>query len=83
VAIEDSTNGLRAAAAAGMIVVAIPNRAFPPARETLARADVVLDSIRFLDPPLLAGLRRGARRPTAPRAREAGREHGRASRRRS
>ncbi len=42
-AIEDSSNGLRAAAAAGMRVVAIPNRHYPPAPDALALADVVLE----------------------------------------
>lgn len=50
VAIEDSASGIRSAHAAGMRVVAIPNRAFPPQREVLTLADVVLDSIRNLDP---------------------------------
>lgn len=49
-AIEDSTNGLLAAHAAGMRVIAIPNAAFPPAPEGLAVADVVLDSIAALTP---------------------------------
>lgn len=44
-AIEDSHNGIRAAAAAGMRVVAIPNRRFPPDEEALGEADVVLDSL--------------------------------------
>jgi HAD superfamily hydrolase (TIGR01509 family) len=43
-AIEDSGNGIRAAKAAGMRVVAIPNRHFPP-DEALAQADVVLESL--------------------------------------
>jgi HAD superfamily hydrolase (TIGR01509 family) len=43
VAVEDSSNGLRAAAAAGMRVVAVPNRAFPPDPDALALAAVVLD----------------------------------------
>jgi HAD superfamily hydrolase (TIGR01509 family) len=43
-AIEDSHNGVLAAKAAGMRVVAIPNRHFPPGEEALALADVVLDS---------------------------------------
>jgi HAD superfamily hydrolase (TIGR01509 family) len=37
-AVEDSSNGLRAAAAAGMTVVAIPNPGYPPAADALAGA---------------------------------------------
>lgn len=37
-AVEDSSNGLRAAAAAGMTVVAIPNPTYPPAEDALAGA---------------------------------------------
>jgi HAD superfamily hydrolase (TIGR01509 family) len=47
-AIEDSENGIRAAKAAGMRVLAIPNQHFPPAEEALAQADVVLDSLAEL-----------------------------------
>jgi HAD superfamily hydrolase (TIGR01509 family) len=54
-AVEDSTNGLRAAAAAGMLVVALPNREFPPADEALALASVVLDSLDELSPSLFKG----------------------------
>jgi HAD superfamily hydrolase (TIGR01509 family) len=43
-AVEDSHNGILAAKAAGMRVVAIPNRCFAPAEHALAEADVVLDS---------------------------------------
>ena len=49
-AVEDSSNGLLAAHAAGMGVVAIPNRAFPPSEEALSVADVVLASIVELTP---------------------------------
>lgn len=49
-AIEDSANGIRSAHAAGMHVVAIPNRAFPPPDDALALADVVLKSIGELRP---------------------------------
>jgi HAD superfamily hydrolase (TIGR01509 family) len=56
-AVEDSTNGLLAARAAGMAVVAIPNRAFPPSEEALAAADVVLDSIAELTPATIEALR--------------------------
>lgn len=50
VAIEDSSSGIRSAHAAGMHVVAIPNRAFPPPADVLALAEIVLDSIRELRP---------------------------------
>jgi HAD superfamily hydrolase (TIGR01509 family) len=49
-AVEDSTNGLLSAAAAGTKVIAIPNREFPPAEEALARASLVVDSIDQLTP---------------------------------
>jgi HAD superfamily hydrolase (TIGR01509 family) len=49
-AIEDSENGIRAAKAAGMRVLAIPNEHFPPAEEALAQADVVLRSLEELVP---------------------------------
>jgi len=49
VAVEDSDAGIRSALAAGLHVVAIPNRAFPPARESLRRAQLVLRSIGELD----------------------------------
>ena len=55
VAVEDSTNGLLAAAAAGMRVIAIPNPAHPPAERGLRAADVVLDSIAELTPDVVAG----------------------------
>ena len=53
-AVEDSANGLRAAAAADMLVVAMPNPHYPPAPETLALAAHVLDSLDDLTPELLA-----------------------------
>ena len=55
-AVEDSSNGLRSAAAAGMRVVAIPNRDFPPSEEALALAEVVLESIRQLEPEVVERL---------------------------
>jgi HAD superfamily hydrolase (TIGR01509 family) len=48
--VEDSENGIRAARAAGMRVVAIPNVHFPPGDEALASADVVLGSLGELTP---------------------------------
>jgi HAD superfamily hydrolase (TIGR01509 family) len=53
-AIEDSANGLRAAAAAGMVVVAIPNRQFPPSADALSLADVSVDAIGELTPDVIA-----------------------------
>jgi HAD superfamily hydrolase (TIGR01509 family) len=44
-AIEDSENGIRAARAAAMRVLAIPNAHFPPGDDVLAQADVVLRSL--------------------------------------
>jgi beta-phosphoglucomutase-like phosphatase (HAD superfamily) len=54
-AIEDSGNGLRAAHAAGMRVIAIPNRRYPPPAEALALADVRLDSLDDLSPEVVEG----------------------------
>ena len=44
-AVEDSSNGLRSAHAAGLRVLAIPNAHYPPAPDALALADVVLGSL--------------------------------------
>ncbi|HET7857465.1 MAG TPA: HAD family phosphatase [Gaiellaceae bacterium] len=52
-AIEDSENGIRAAAAAGMRVIALPNRAFPPSADALGRAAVVIASPHELVPELV------------------------------
>ena len=53
-AVEDSTSGLRSAAAAGMAVVAFPNRAFPPAEEAVRLAAAVIGSLDELEARLLA-----------------------------
>jgi HAD superfamily hydrolase (TIGR01509 family) len=52
-AVEDSSNGLRAAARAGMLVIAFPSREFPPDAETLALADGVIESLDELRPELI------------------------------
>ena len=54
-AIEDSRNGILSARAAGMRVIAIPNKRFPPGEEALAEADVVLESISELAPAAVEG----------------------------
>jgi HAD superfamily hydrolase (TIGR01509 family) len=56
VAVEDSSSGLRAAHAADMVVIATPNRAFPPSPDALALAAVVVDGIRDVTPELLTSL---------------------------
>jgi HAD superfamily hydrolase (TIGR01509 family) len=51
-AVEDSTNGIRAAKAAGMLVAVVPRPDFPPAADALECADLVLDSLAELPPAL-------------------------------
>jgi HAD superfamily hydrolase (TIGR01509 family) len=48
VAIEDSSNGMRSAKAAGMRLVAIPRPKYPPDRDALAGADLVLYGLKQL-----------------------------------
>jgi HAD superfamily hydrolase (TIGR01509 family) len=55
-AVEDSTNGLLSAAAAGMTVIAAPNREFPPAEDAVSRASLVVGSIDQLTPAQIANL---------------------------
>ena len=67
-AVEDSGNGVRSAKAAGMRVVAIPNRRYPPPADALALADLSLDSLYELTPTavdLRREMTRGAGRPEA------------------
>jgi HAD superfamily hydrolase (TIGR01509 family) len=59
VAIEDSSNGLRAAAAAGMTVIAVPNPHYPPAPEALALAAVSVPVVGDITPTLIDGLSLG------------------------
>lgn len=49
-AVEDSANGLRSAAAAHMLVVAVPNPEFPPDDDALALAELVIESLDQLTP---------------------------------
>lgn len=52
-AVEDSTNGIRSAAAAGMAVVAVPNSQFPPEPEALSLAARRIGSLDELTPELI------------------------------
>jgi HAD superfamily hydrolase (TIGR01509 family) len=56
VAVEDSTNGIRAGLAAGMRVIAIPNETFPPDPEVLARVRLVLRSLDELGADTVASV---------------------------
>ena len=49
-AVEDSHNGILAAKAAGMCVLAIPNAHFPPEPDALEQADAVVGSLADLTP---------------------------------
>jgi HAD superfamily hydrolase (TIGR01509 family) len=55
-AIEDSSNGLRSAAAAGFTVIAIPRPEYPPAPDALALARLVLPSLTNLTADTVAAL---------------------------
>lgn len=57
VAIEDSSNGLRSAAAAGMAVIAYPNKHYPPDEDALALAAARVDSLDEITPELVERLR--------------------------
>lgn len=53
VAIEDSSNGLRSAAAAGMAVIAVPNPEYPPDDDALALAAVTVETVGAVDAALV------------------------------
>jgi HAD superfamily hydrolase (TIGR01509 family) len=53
--IEDSHNGILAARAAHLRVIAIPNHEFPPGEDALRAADVVLASLDELTPAVVEG----------------------------
>jgi HAD superfamily hydrolase (TIGR01509 family) len=57
VAIEDSTNGIRSAHAAGMAVVAVPNEDFPPEPDALELANETLKSLTEVTPETVRRLR--------------------------
>jgi HAD superfamily hydrolase (TIGR01509 family) len=56
VAIEDSANGLRAAAAAGMTVIAVPNPHFPPSPDAMALAAGTVNTVGEVTPGMVASL---------------------------
>jgi HAD superfamily hydrolase (TIGR01509 family) len=53
VAVEDSSNGLRSAAAAGMRVIAVPNPHYPPDADALELASSVVEVVGEVTPDLL------------------------------
>jgi HAD superfamily hydrolase (TIGR01509 family) len=53
VAIEDSANGLRAARAAGMAVIAVPNPHYPPDEDALALAAATVEVVGEVTPELV------------------------------
>ena len=55
-AVEDSSNGLRSAAAAGLTVIAVPRPEYPPAEDAIKQARVVLGSLTSLTPEVVAAL---------------------------
>ena len=62
VAVEDSDNGLRAAAAAGMTAIAVPNAHYPPGPEALALAAATVEVPGDVTPELVESVcRPGAR----------------------
>jgi HAD superfamily hydrolase (TIGR01509 family) len=55
-AVEDSSNGLRSAAAAALRVIAIPQPQYPPDPDALAQASLVLPSLARLTTDAVAAL---------------------------
>jgi HAD superfamily hydrolase (TIGR01509 family) len=55
VAVEDSSNGLRAAAAAGMAVIAVPNQHYPPDADALALAAALVETTGEVTPEVVEG----------------------------
>jgi HAD superfamily hydrolase (TIGR01509 family) len=56
VAVEDSSNGLRSAAAAGLAVIAVPHPRYPPDPDALDKARLVLPGLAGLAPAAVAAL---------------------------
>jgi beta-phosphoglucomutase-like phosphatase (HAD superfamily) len=55
-AVEDSSNGLRSAAAAGLRVIAVPRPEYPPDPDALAQAGLVLPGLAGLTPDAVSAL---------------------------
>jgi HAD superfamily hydrolase (TIGR01509 family) len=55
-AVEDSSNGLRSAAAAGLRVIAVPHPRYPPDPDALAAASLVLPTLADLTLDAIAAL---------------------------
>ena len=55
-AVEDSANGIRSAAAAGLTVIAVPHPRYPPGAGALSAASLVLTSLAELTPDAVAQL---------------------------
>ncbi len=55
-AVEDSTNGLLAAAAAGLVVIAVPRPRYLPSVDALSRARVVAANLDELTLNTIEGL---------------------------
>lgn len=60
VAVEDSSNGLRSAAAAGMTVIAVPNPHYPPAADALSLAAIAVEGVGAVTPGLIESIARAA-----------------------
>jgi HAD superfamily hydrolase (TIGR01509 family) len=56
VAVEDSSNGVRSAAAAGMRVIAVPHAGYPVDPDARAQAALILPSITELSVEVITGL---------------------------
>ncbi|NQU38087.1 MAG: HAD family phosphatase [Actinobacteria bacterium] len=56
VGIEDSSNGMRSVKAAGMLLIGIPNRDYPPEEQALLLADSVVRDIGEVTPGLVLSL---------------------------
>lgn len=60
VAVEDSSNGVRSAAAAGMRVIAVPDRRYPLDEDARRRAALVLNGIDAVTPEAVEAAAAGA-----------------------